>query len=74
MPRACSAPHIGFVPAESLYLVGDSGEAGAVTPWGIHVLAASDGRLTAGIVSYLSYPDATFPFFAGTPADDAPPG
>jgi hypothetical protein len=59
-------PHIGFVPAESRYLVGDTGEEGALTRWGAYVLAASDGRLTTGMVLYLSDPDATFPFFSGT--------
>jgi hypothetical protein len=59
-------PHVGFQPAASRYLVGDFGEVGAVTPFGAHVLAASDGRLTAGIVLYVAQPDESFPFFGGS--------
>ena len=59
-------PHIGFQPADSRYLVGDFGEAGALTPFGAHLLAASDGRQTAGIVLYVGQPDESFPFFSGS--------
>ena len=59
-------PHIGFQPAVSRYLVGDFGEAGAMTPFGAHLLAASDGRLTAGIILYVGQPDELFPFFGGS--------
>jgi hypothetical protein len=60
------SPHIGYQPAVSRFLVGDFGTAGALTPFGAHVLAASDGRLTAGIVLYVGNPDETFPQFAGS--------
>ena len=59
-------PHIGFQPAEARYVVGDFGELGAITPFGAHLLAASDGRLTAGIILYISQPDESFPFFSGS--------
>ena len=59
-------PHIGFQPADSRYLVGDFGEAGALTPFGGHLLAASDGRQTAGVVLYVGQPDESFPFFSGS--------
>jgi hypothetical protein len=59
-------PHIGFQPADARYLVGDFGEAGAMTPFGAHLLAASDGRFTAGMVLYVSQPEESFPFFAGS--------
>jgi hypothetical protein len=59
-------PHIGFEPATARYLVGDFGEAGALTPFGAHVIAASDGRLTAGIILYVGQPDESFPFFGGS--------
>ena len=59
-------PHIGFQPAAARYLVGDFGEAGALTPFGAHMLAASDGRLTAGIILYVGQPDESFPFFSGS--------
>jgi hypothetical protein len=59
-------PHIGFQLADARYLVGDFGEAGAMTPFGAHLLAASDGRFTAGMVLYVGQPDESFPFFAGS--------
>jgi hypothetical protein len=59
-------PHIGFQPATARYVVGDFGEFGALTPFGAHTLAASDGRLTAGIVLYVGQPDESFPFFSGS--------
>jgi hypothetical protein len=59
-------PHIGFQPAQARYVVGDFGELGAITPFGAHLLAASDDRLTAGIILYISLPDESFPFFSGS--------
>jgi hypothetical protein len=59
-------PHIGFRDAVARYLVGDFGAEGAMTPFGVHLLAASDGRLTAGIILYLGQPDESFPFFSGS--------
>lgn len=59
-------PHIGFVDAASRYLVGDFGDAGSLTPFGAHLLAASDGRLTAGIILYVAQPEESFPFFSGS--------
>ena len=59
-------PHIGFEDAAARYLVGDFGAAGSVTPFGAHLLAASDGRLTAGLILYLAQPDESFPFFSGS--------
>jgi hypothetical protein len=59
-------PHIGFQPAAARYVVGDFGELGALMPFGAHALAASDGRLTAGIILYVGQPDESFPFFSGS--------
>jgi hypothetical protein len=59
-------PHVGFEDAVARYLVGDFGEVGSVTPFGAHLLAASDGRLTAGMILYVGQPDESFPFFSGS--------
>jgi hypothetical protein len=59
-------PHIGFRDALARFVVGDFGAEGALTPFGAHLLAASDGRLTAGIILYLGQPDESFPFFGGS--------
>jgi hypothetical protein len=50
-------PHIGYVPARAGYLVGDSGTTGALAPFGAIVLAASDERLTIGVVILVRKPD-----------------
>jgi hypothetical protein len=59
-------PHIGFQDATARYLVGDFGTAGSLTPFGAHLLAASDGRQTAGMILYVGQPDESFPFFSGS--------
>ena len=62
--RGCCGPTSASGPADSRYLVGDFGKAGTLTPFGAHLLAASDGRQTAGIVLYVGQPDESFPFFS----------
>lgn len=59
-------PHVGLQPAIARYLVGDFGAQGALTPYGAHLLAASDGRLTAGLALFVAQPDETFPYFQGS--------
>lgn len=59
-------PHIGYRTAVARYLVGDFGAQGSVTPYGAHILTASDGRLTAGIIFFVGQPDESFPFFSGS--------
>jgi hypothetical protein len=59
-------PHIGFQDATARYLVGDFGAAGSLTPFGAHLLAASDGQQTAGMILYVGQPDESFPFFSGS--------
>jgi hypothetical protein len=50
-------PHIGYVPAEAGYLVGDSGTTGALVPYGALVLTAADDRLSIGSVVFVKQPE-----------------